>query len=72
MAAELICMALKLEEVQKQLEAAPYKFKPKPDPRGTQPIEQYKVTPTPAPQSNKEDKLVELLELMRTYLKDDD
>lgn len=68
MAAELICMALKLDEVQEQLEAAPYKFKAKPDPRGTQPMEQYKVTPTP---SNKKDKLDTLLELMRTYLEDE-
>lgn len=70
MAAELICMALKLDEVQEQLEAAPYKYKAKPDPRGTQPIEQYKVTPTPAP-TNKKDKLDTLLQLMRTYLEDE-
>ena len=69
MAAELICMALKLDEVQEQLEAAPYKFKAKPDPRGTQPIEQYKVTPTPS--SKKKDKLDALLEMMRTYLDDE-
>ena len=70
MAAELICMALKLDEVQEQLEAAPYKFKAKPDPRGTQPIEQYKVTPTPD-LKHKKDKLDALLELMRTYLEDE-
>ena len=69
MAAELICMALKLDEIQEQLEAAPYKYKAKPDPRGTQPIEQYKVTPTPP--SKKKDKLDALLEMMRTYLDDE-
>ena len=72
MAAELKGKALVLDDVQEQLSNAHIKYEAKPDPRGTQPIPQYKAATEGHKKQSKQDKVDALLELMRTYLTDDD